>query len=74
MINEVGERWNVIIFTNLSAGSGALDKDHLLALLAGGSRNNPLAYSLIFKGNETNTVTVSFGGSKLPILNIYSSN
>ena len=74
MSNEVGERWGVITLTNLSYGRREFDQDHLLALFADGSRTKPLEYKLDFKGNETKTVTVSFGKSKFPILTIYSSN
>jgi hypothetical protein len=74
MSNEAGERWSVITLTNLSSGTRALDKEHLLALFADGSRSNPLTHNLTFKGKETKTVTVSFGESKFPILSIYSKN
>ncbi len=74
MSNEAGERWGVITLTNLSSGSRELDRDHLLALFADGSRNNPLDLSLGFKGHETQTITVSFGEYKFPILSIYSRN
>ncbi|NQZ80904.1 MAG: hypothetical protein HRT52_07795 [Colwellia sp.] len=74
MSNEVGERWGVITLTNLSNGSRELDQDHLLALFADGSRQPPLEYKLNFKGKETQSITVSFGQSKFPILSIHSSN
>ena len=74
MSNELGERWGVITLTNLSSGNRNLDQGHLIALLADGSRRNPLEYSLNFKGHETQSITVSFGKHKFPILNIYSSN
>ncbi|MCJ8295560.1 MAG: hypothetical protein MJK15_14245 [Colwellia sp.] len=74
MSNEVGERWSVITLTNLSSGNRDLDQDHLMALFADGSRNSPLQYKLNFKGKETQSITVSFGEYKFPILSIYSSH
>lgn len=74
MSNEMGERWSVITLTNLSSGNRDLEQDHLMALFADGSRKSPLQYKLNFKGNETQSITVSFGEYKFPILSIYSSN
>lgn len=74
MSNEIGERWSVITLTNLSSGNRNLDQSHLIALFADGGRKKPLEYSLNFKGHETQSITVSFGKHKFPILNIYSSN
>ncbi len=72
MSNDIGERWGVITITNLSTGHRELDQEHLLALFADGSRHNPLTYKLNFKGKETQSITVSFGQYKFPILNIYT--
>ncbi|MCJ8297256.1 MAG: hypothetical protein MJK15_22915 [Colwellia sp.] len=74
MSNEMGERWSVITLTNLSSGNRDLEQDHLMALFADGSRKSPLQYKLNFKGKETQSITVSFGEYKFPILSIYSSN
>lgn len=74
MSNEYGERWSVITLTNLSSGNRMLDQDHLMALFADGSRHEPLKFRLLFKGHETQSVTVLFGRYKFPILTIYSSN
>jgi hypothetical protein len=74
MSNEVGERWSVITLTNLSSGNREFAHDHLIGLFADGSRKNPLKYKLNFKGQETQSITVSFGEHKFPILSIYSSN
>ncbi len=74
MSNDIGERWGVITLTNLSSGNRELDQDHLMALFADGSRNKPLEYKLNFKGKETQSITVSFGVFKFPILSIYTSN
>jgi hypothetical protein len=74
MSNEVGERWSVITLTNLSSGNREFGHDHLIGLFADGSRKRPLEYKLNFKGQETQSITVSFGEHKFPILSIYSSN
>jgi hypothetical protein len=74
MSNNEGERWAVITLTNLSSGNRELNEDHLLALFADGTRLPPQPFKLSFKGNETQSVTVSFAEYKFPILNVYSSN
>ncbi|WP_039988652.1 hypothetical protein [Paraglaciecola arctica] len=74
MSNELGERWAVLTLTNTSAGNRTLEQDHLLALFADGERKNPLQFKLNFEGRETQSMTVSFGESKFPILSISSRN
>lgn len=74
MSNEGGERWAVITLTNLSSGNREFDNEHVIALFADGTRVNPLQYKLNFRGRETQSITVSFGEHKFPILSIYSSN
>ena len=74
MSNNEGERWAVITLTNLSTGNRELNEDHLLALFADGTRLPPQPFKLSFKGNETQSVTVSFAEYKFPILSVYSSN
>ncbi len=70
MSNELGERWAVITLTNTSSGSRVLMHEHLMALFANGKRQAPLAFKLSFEGDETKSITVSFGDSKFPILAI----
>jgi hypothetical protein len=72
MSNELGERWAVLTLTNNSAGNRTLEQDHLMALFADGERKNPLELKLNFEGRETQSITVSFGESKFPILSISS--
>ncbi|KXO14005.1 hypothetical protein AKG98_67 [Moritella sp. JT01] len=74
MSNDVGERWAVITLTNLSSGNREFNNEHLIALFADGSRMSPLQYKLNFRGRETQSITVSFGEHKFPILSISSSN
>ena len=74
MSNDDGERWSVITVKNLSSGNRSLEHEHLVALFADGQRKIPLQYQLNFKGKETQSITVSFGEYKFPILSIYTSN
>lgn len=70
MSNLLGERWAVITLTNTSSGNRILEHNHLLALFADGSRHSPSELKLNFEGNETQSITVSFGENKFPILSI----
>jgi hypothetical protein len=74
MSNDTGERWGVITLTNSSSGARSFEQDHLMALFADGSRGAPQEYKLNFKAGETQSITVSFGEYKFPILSIYSSD
>ena len=74
MSNEKGERWSAITLVNTSSGTRQLEPEHMMALFADGSRISPRSKILNFKGNETQSVTVSFGEHKFPILAIYTSN
>lgn len=70
MSNDIGERWAVLTLTNTSSGSRILEQNHLLGLFADGERKSPLALKYNFEGYETQTITVSFGENKFPILTI----
>lgn len=72
MSNEDGERYAVVTFTNMSSGSRTISKDHVMALLANGERIFPETLSHSFKGNESVSLTVSFGKNKFPILSVYT--
>jgi len=72
MSNELGERWAVLTLTNTSRGNRTLEHDHIMAMFADGERKNPLELKLNFEGKETQSITVSFGESKFPILSISS--
>lgn len=45
-----------------------MEKSHLVALFADDKRSNSLEFKVSFEGNETQTITVSFGENKFPIL------
>lgn len=72
MSNEIGERWAVLTLTNTSSGNRMLKHDHIMALFADGERKNPLPLKLNFEGKETQSITVSFGENKFPILSVNS--
>ncbi|MEP1447695.1 MAG: hypothetical protein ABJK37_16440 [Paraglaciecola sp.] len=72
MSNEEGERWAVMTLNNTSSGSRVLEHHHLMALFADGNRSTPLEFKVSFRGKETQSITVSFGENKFPILSIFT--
>ena len=70
MSSEVGERWAVVTVRNSSSGGRSFENQHLMAVFADGVRKSPSEFKINFKGNETQTLTVSFGENKFPILSI----
>lgn len=72
--NELGERWAVITLSNTATGNRVLEHRHLQALLANGRRVKPQAFKINFEAKETQSVTVSFGKNKFPILSIVTNN
>jgi hypothetical protein len=70
MSNDVGERWAVVTVRNSSSGGRSFENEHLMAVFADGVRKSPSEFKINFKGNETQTLTVSFGENKFPILSI----
>ncbi|GEA10249.1 hypothetical protein [Alteromonas sp. KUL49] len=72
MSNEEGERWVVITVTNTASGRRTLNQNHLMALVADGSRIHPQALSQSVLANETLSIVINFGMSKFPLLNVYS--
>lgn len=74
MSNSSGQRWAVVTLKNLSSGHRIFDRSQLVALFADGESANPLAYESNFRGLETQSITLSFGEHKFPILSIYANN
>jgi len=70
MSNDLGERWAVVTLNNTSSGSRVFDNEHLIALFANGQRSKPLTFKLSFEAKETQSITVSFGENKFPILSM----
>ncbi len=73
MSNLIGERWAVLTLKNTSAGNRMLEQQHIMALFADGSRSYPAEIKLNFEGKETQSITVSFGENKFPILSVQTS-
>lgn len=74
MSNDEGERVAVVTLTNLTSGSREFEHTHLMALFADGQRFSPIAYKAHFKPNQTQSLTLSFGINKFPILSLYTHN
>ena len=70
MSNELGERWAVVTIRNQSSGNRTFEHEQLMALFADGRRKVPEAFSQHFKASETQSLTISFGKSKFPILHL----
>ena len=73
MSSDTGERWSVITIENTASGNRSLDNNQIMGLFADGSRFVPQDNKLQFEGGETQSITVSFGEYKFPILAIYTS-
>ena len=73
MSSETGERWSVITIENTASGNRSLEHSHIMGLFADGSRFVPQENKLQFEGGEVQSITVSFGEYKFPILAIYTS-
>lgn len=73
MSNDIGERFAVITLKNGASGNRGLEEKHLMALFADGTRRSPQTIKLNFSGDETQSITVTFGQSQFPILAIYSN-
>lgn len=73
MSNETGERWSVITIENTASGNRSLEHNQIMGLFADGSRFVPQENKLQFEGGEIQSITVSFGEYKFPILAIYTS-
>ena len=74
MSSELGERWAVVTLENMSAGKRLFESEHIHALFANGKRRAPHEFTHSFKGKEVVSVTLQFGISKFPILEIYTRN
>lgn len=70
MSNEQGERWATLTIKNNSFGRRTINREHVLALFADGSRKFPLSIDYSFDGKEVASITVTFGCSKFPILKL----
>lgn len=66
--------WAVLTLTNTSSGNRTLEQNNIIATFADGDKKSPLEFSLNFTGKETQSITVSFGESKFPILSINTNS
>lgn len=74
MSNELGERFAVITLKNTASGNRGFEQKYLMALFADGTRKSPDAIKLNFRAKEIQSVTVAFGMSKFPILEVYANS
>lgn len=74
MSNEYGERKVTVTLENTSSGNRIFVSDQIMALYANGRRISPHEKKISFKGNEIQTLTLSFNNSKYPILQVYTRN
>ncbi|WP_462156695.1 hypothetical protein [Pseudoalteromonas sp. GB56] len=72
MSNEEGERWAVVTVSNQANGLRTMTQKHLNAVVANGQRISPIEFSQVFKANETLSLTVYFGHSKFPLLDVHT--
>ncbi|MEO2282013.1 hypothetical protein [Pseudoalteromonas pernae] len=72
MSNEEGERWAVVTVSNQVNGLRTMTQKHLNAVVANGQRISPSEFSQVFKANETLSLTVYFGHSKFPLLDVHT--
>lgn len=72
MSNEYGERKVTVTLQNQSTGNRIFVNEQIMALYADGSRIHPYQTKISFKGKETQTLTLAFGNSKYPILQVYT--
>jgi len=74
MSSEEGERWAVVTLKNTSTGSRIFDHSKIMALFANGVRQSPLEHKQTFEGGEEVSITLPFGRSKFPILEVFTNN
>ena len=72
MSNEKGDRRAVVTLENQSSGSRIFKSDQVMALMGDGRRISPHTYKQKFTRGESISMTLSFGNSKTPILQIYT--
>lgn len=72
MSSLIGERWASVTLRNTASGNRKFDSSKLMALLANGERVHPHSYRYMFDGNQTLTLSINFGVSKFPLLEVYT--
>jgi hypothetical protein len=72
MSSENGERWATITMKNLATGGRKFDSGQVMALFADGTRKKPAHKKRQFEAGETLSISLSFGVSKFPLLEVYT--
>jgi len=70
MSNEKGERWATLTVENKSSGRRTINEEHVMGLFADGTRRFPERFDYTFDRREVSSITVRFGCSKFPILEL----
>lgn len=72
MSSEAGARWAVLTLVNNASGIRTLNNRHLIGLLADGNRIEPQEFKQSFAANQTMSITLNFGESQFPLLEVYT--
>ena len=70
MSNACGERWALVTIKNLSPGTSSFSGENIIALMADGSKTRGNVEKRI-EGRATESFTIRFGISKVPIIKLY---
>lgn len=72
MSSPIGERWATVTLRNNADGKREFNNRMVMALFANGKRKKPQFHKYSFDGNEILTVSLNFGVSKFPLLEVYT--
>lgn len=67
-----GERWATVTLKNQADGRREFNSKQLMALFADGNRKVPHFKKQVFDGHQTLTLSLNFGVSKFPLIEIYT--
>ncbi|CAM4245237.1 hypothetical protein [Pseudoalteromonas byunsanensis] len=75
MSSEQGDRAALVTIKNMASGKRFLQAEHVMAVLADGTRHTPITTvnKLALEGQQTVTLTVEFGRHDYPIVSVYTS-
>lgn len=72
MSSENGERWATVTLKNEADGRRKFDSSQIMALFANGVRAKPEHTSYVFDAEQAVTISLAFGKSKFPLLEVYT--
>ena len=72
--SKSGKRVATITLKNLSSGQRILTNKQILAVFANGQKKAPLTFKQTFSGNQKISLSLNFGISNYPILDVYTNN